>query len=146
MRVIPTPLHGIADYFVGGMLLVVPWMVGFAEVTTLGAWISAVAGAALLGMSMFTDYEGAVFRRVVSMRTHLTVDVVLGAILVVSPFAFGFASEGTWAWLPFVLLGGSLVVLAPLAQLDSLDNQEVRRQRRLYAQHARALDLRSRRA
>ena len=62
-------------------------------------------GVAMLGLSMVTDYEGGLLARLIPMRTHLMTDAVLGIFLVVSPWLFGFADEGTNAWLPFVLIG-----------------------------------------
>ncbi|MBM3210570.1 hypothetical protein FJZ39_04520, partial [Candidatus Saccharibacteria bacterium] len=42
---------------------------------------------------------------VIPMKTHIAQDVVVGAVLALSPWLFGFADEPTNAWLPHVLVG-----------------------------------------
>ena len=105
MRLIPTKLHAGMDYAVGLLLIVAPWLFGFADESTAATAISILAGLAMIGMSVLTDYEGGVLARVIPMRTHLLSDAVLGAFLAVSPWLFGFADEGTNAWLPFLVIG-----------------------------------------
>lgn len=58
-------------------------------------------GAAVLGMSMLTDYEAGMDRRI-PMRTHLAVDALTGVLVAASPWLFGFAGRTAW---PHVLFG-----------------------------------------
>jgi hypothetical protein len=116
MRFLATPFHGIADYAIGMMLIPAPWVLGFADNTTAGAWISVLAGIGLIAMCAYTDYEGAIFSRVIRMPAHLAADVILGLILIATPWVFGFADLGTFAWISFVLFGASLVLLAPISK------------------------------
>jgi SPW repeat len=104
-RMIPTKMHAGLDYAVGLLLIVSPWLFGFADESTAATWIAVLAGVAVLGMSALTDYEGGLISRAIPMRTHLLADAALGALLVASPWLFGFADEGTNAWLPFVAIG-----------------------------------------
>ncbi len=104
-RLIPTNVHAAMDYLVGLLLIVSPWLFGFADESTAATWIAVIAGVAVIAMSAITAYEGGFLARIVPMRTHLIMDGVLGIFLVVSPWLFGFADEGTNAWLPFVLIG-----------------------------------------
>jgi SPW repeat len=105
MRVIPTRVHGMLDYLAGVLLIAAPWIFGFADESTAATWIAVLAGIAMIGMSAMTDYEGGFLSRMIPMTAHLGTDVVLGIFLAVSPWLFGFADEGTNAWLPFVAIG-----------------------------------------
>jgi hypothetical protein len=116
MRFLATPFHGIADYAIGMMLIPAPWVLGFVDDTTAGTWISVLAGFGLIAMCAYTDYEGAIFRRVIRVPMHLAADVVLGLILIATPWLFGFADLGTFAWSSFVLFGAGLVLLAPISK------------------------------
>jgi hypothetical protein len=116
MRFLATPFHGIADYAIGMMLIPAPWVLGFANDTTAGAVVSVLAGIGLIAMCAYTDYEGAIFARIVRMPVHLGADVLLGLILIATPWLFGFADLGTFAWISFVLFGAGLVLLAPISK------------------------------
>jgi hypothetical protein len=59
------------------------------------------------------------------MRTHLMADAGLGVLLAVSPWLFGFADEGTNAWLPFVAIG-----LGEIASAATTDPEPEKRSRR----------------
>ena len=84
-----TKTHGILDYVVGALLIVSPWLFGFAA-GGAETWIPVILGAAALAYSLCTDYElGAV--RIIPMSTHLTLDFLSGAFLAISPWLFGFA-------------------------------------------------------
>lgn len=79
---LPTRIHGILDYLWSILLASTPWLLGY---TRGGAetWVPVgfAAGAALY--SLLTAYElGAV--RFLPMRVHLALDVVGGALLILS--------------------------------------------------------------
>ena len=100
MRFISRKVHAVLDYMVGIVLILAPWLFNFAD---MGAakWIPIIAGAVLLIMSFFTDYEGG-GKKVISMSTHLTMDIIMGIFLAVSPWLFGFADM---VYLPHLLVG-----------------------------------------
>lgn len=105
-------LHGIIDYIVGVALIAAPWIFGFSDVGGAAVTIPIVVGIAILVQSILTDYEAGVIK-VIPFRTHLTMDAVLGAFLLLSPFLFGFTDDGLNAWLPHVIVGaGELAVVA----------------------------------
>lgn len=111
-KLIPTKSHARMDYAVGLLLIASPWLFGFADESTAATWIAVLAGVAILGLSAITDYEGGLLARLIPMRTHLMADAGLGLLLAVSPWLFGFADEGTNAWLPFVAIGLGKIVSA----------------------------------
>ena len=100
MRFIPTRTHGVIDYLMGALLILAPYLLGFAD-GTAAQWIPQGVGAALIGASLLTDYELGVVR-VIPMPVHLFLDVAAGALLAVSPWLFGFADRVAW---PHLILG-----------------------------------------
>ena len=65
-------------------------------------------GRRVLLYSAFTDYELGLVRKL-QMPAHLLLDALGGMLLVVSPWIFGFDER---VWMPHVVLGGLLVVVA----------------------------------
>lgn len=107
MRILSTRVHGVLDYVVGLLLIVAPWLLGFAD-GGAETWVPVVLGVAALGLSVFTDYELGLVRRI-PMPTHLMVDLGSGLLLAASPWLFGFA-DGTathpdGVWVPHLVLG-----------------------------------------
>lgn len=100
MRFIPTRTHAIIDYLTGVLLIVSPWLFGFA-IGGVAQWLPVVLGAGVILYSLLTDYEYAA-ARMISMPAHLGLDAVGGALLAVSPWLFGFADYVYW---PHLLIG-----------------------------------------
>ena len=97
---ISTRTHGIIDYVVGILLILAPFILGFA---TGGAamWVPILVGASILVYSLLTRYEMAA-ARVIPFKTHLVLDAAGGLLLLVSPWLFGFADL---IWWPHVVVG-----------------------------------------
>ena len=100
MRLIPTKVHGYLDYLVGALLIVAPWLFGFAA-RGAETWVPVLLGAAAIVYSLLTDYELGV-RKIISMPTHLLLDLVSGIVLAASPWLFGFAD---YVWAPHLIAG-----------------------------------------
>jgi hypothetical protein len=100
MRFIPTRAHGVLDYLVGILLMASPWLFGFGA-GGAETWLPVVLGAAALIYSVFTDYELGLVRKI-PMPVHLTLDLLSGALLAVSPWLFGFANR---VWAPHLIIG-----------------------------------------
>ena len=100
MRFIPTRVHGMLDYASGLLLIVAPYLLGFAD-GTVAQYIPQALGAGILLMSLITDYEFSL-AKLVPMPVHLGVDVAGGLLLAASPWLFGFADRVYW---PHLILG-----------------------------------------
>lgn len=82
---ISTRLHGLLDY-VAAIALVIPWIVSFYEDAN-DTWILALTGVAILMMSLLTNYELS-FIRIIPMKLHLFMDVLVAVFLIALPFLF----------------------------------------------------------
>jgi hypothetical protein len=100
MRFLSTRVHGAIDYLTRALLIVSPWLFGFAD-GGAAQWVPVVLGAGIVLLSLLTAYEwGAV--KAVPMPVHLGIDLASGLLLAVLPWLFGFAAL---VWLPHVLVG-----------------------------------------
>lgn len=97
---ISTKVHGYLDYAMGALLIAAPWLFGFAE-GGAETWVPVILGAGTILYSLLTDYELGVTKGI-SMGTHLTLDLMGGLLLAVSPWIFGFADI---VYLPHLILG-----------------------------------------
>jgi SPW repeat len=100
MRVLSTKVHGVIDYLMGIILIAAPWLLKFDR-EGAETWVPVVLGVGAILYSLFTDYELSV-RRVIPMRTHLTLDILSGVFLALSPWLFGFHE---YVYLPHLILG-----------------------------------------
>ena len=119
MRVIQTRVHGMLDYIIGIVLILAPWVFGFAS-GGAETWIPVLIGAGTIVYSMFTDYEMGVSPQI-SMNMHLTIDMVAGIFLAISPWLFGFAPL---IWIPHLLVG--LVIFASSLMTERVPTPEHR--------------------
>ena len=113
MRFIPTKVHGLLDYLVGITLAISPFLFWSTEMD-LDLWIPLVSGVALILISVCTDYEwGAA--KTFTMRSHLTLDLLLGIFLAISPWLFGFADV---VFFPFLIFGALEIISALSTKLE----------------------------
>ena len=103
MKMIPTYIHGMIDYIYAIGFMVLPNICDFADLGTPTA-LSRIIGVVILAQALMTKYELGAFP-VISMRTHLAMDYVMGAFFIAAPWLFGFADAGSNVWMPFVILG-----------------------------------------
>jgi len=100
MRFLSRRAHGALDYIVGVLLILAPRILGF---DTGGAEqrVPEILGFSVILYSLLTNYElGAL--KMIPFRTHLTLDVLGGVFLAISPWLFQFAHL---VWVPHVLVG-----------------------------------------
>ncbi len=102
---IATKTHGLMDYLMGIVLVLSPFVLGFAT-GGVAMWLPIIIGIAVILYSMFTDYEYGASPNI-SMRTHLGLDIAGGLILAISPWLFGFVNIVFW---PHLILGLAVVV------------------------------------
>lgn len=106
MRFMSTRTHGALDYVLGALLIAAPWILAFNR-DGAETWVPVTLGVAVIVYSLFTDYEMGMVHRI-SMPMHLGLDVLVGLLLVASPWLWGFSE---YVRTPHVTLG----VIAALA-------------------------------
>lgn len=100
MKIISTKVHGVLDYLMGALLIASPWLFDFAR-GGAETWVPVVLGAGAILYSLLTDYELGL-SRTLSMKTHLGLDMMSGALLAASPWLFGF---NEYVYMPHLILG-----------------------------------------
>ena len=100
MRFIDTKIHAVIDYLMGFLLIVAPWIFGFAD-GGAEQWVPVILGLGTIFYSLITDYEYGLLK-VLSVKAHLMIDLIAGIFLAASPWIFGFADD---VYLPHLILG-----------------------------------------
>jgi SPW repeat-containing protein len=110
LKMINSRVHGAIDYVVGILLILAPYLLGFAD-GSAAQLVPQILGALVLVMSLLTAYEFSL-AKVIPYRIHLGVDVVQALLLIASPWLFGFADR---IWWPHVVVGILEVVVVALS-------------------------------
>lgn len=105
-----TRVHGTMDIVVGLLLVVGPWLLGFAQ--SRGGLIAILIGIAIIINALVTDFEIGQLRRL-EIPVHLWIDGLLGLLLATSPWLFEFDRT---VWIPHVVAGVVLIVMALLTK------------------------------
>ncbi|HEX4493333.1 MAG TPA: hypothetical protein VH914_19170 [Acidimicrobiia bacterium] len=109
VRLLPAWLHAIADYAVGGLLVIVALAVGGSN----GAVATGVVvGAVVLLVSMLTKYPLGVVK-VLPFTVHSAGDYLAVALLVIAPFALNF-HRGDAGLTAFYIVAGIAVLAVSL--------------------------------
>jgi hypothetical protein len=131
MQMIPTRMHGMPDYLLGAFLIASPWIFGFADESGTAKWTFIAIGIAMLATATMTNYEFGVVHAI-SMHMHLGADMVLGLVLAISPWVFGYANDtGKNGWLPALIIGIAEIGLAAMTRPWPAPNDLADRERRM---------------
>src|SRR5437899_1845296 len=106
VRLLPAWLHAVADYAVGGLLIIVAIAVGGS---TGAVWTGIVVGGTVLVVSMLTKYPLGVIK-VLPFTIHSAGDYLAAALLLGAPWALNFASADSG--LAAFYVAGGIAVLA----------------------------------
>jgi hypothetical protein len=103
MRFISTKIHGILDYLTGVLLIILPWVSGFAGGGPAQMVLVSV-GILIIAMALLTNYEYGLYKKL-PMEVHLVIDAMMGLFLIMSPWLFDFAYVAIGPHLLFGILG-----------------------------------------
>ncbi|MFP3547008.1 hypothetical protein SB748_26640 [Rhizobium sp. SIMBA_035] len=110
MRIVPTVLHGIADYVVGLIVIGLPF---FLELSGAPRMVLIALGVIVVLYSLLTDYElGAV--RFLRIRSHLLLDAIFGVAMLLSAWLFDLPTDTRW---PVYAIGVVALILAVTTQI-----------------------------
>lgn len=99
--IISTKVHAVLDYIGGALITFSPWIFGFAGLGGAPVLIPVFIGSMQLLMAIFSKHPLGLFK-VIPMQLHLTIDMLAGFGLIISPFIYDFAQLVVW---PHVILG-----------------------------------------
>lgn len=99
MRFVTKTIHAWLDYPVALALIALPFLLGLGASHPLAQVISPAVGVAAFLLTVFTDHHLGVFR-VLPYKLHLAVDLAVGLLFLILPFAVGFQGlDATFYWL-----------------------------------------------
>ncbi len=100
MRILSRRAHGALDYIVGVLLILAPRLLGFDN-GGAEQRVPEMLGIAIIIYSLLTNYELGLVK-LIPFRAHITLDVLGGIFLALSPWLFQFADR---VWVPHLVVG-----------------------------------------
>ena len=98
---VPLFVHGLAEYGIGALLILAPFLFNFDSDTATG--LSILLGAAIVVLAFVTEAPTGV-ARTLPLASHVVLDYVGSLFMIVSPFVFGFTDVAA-ATACFILVG-----------------------------------------
>jgi SPW repeat len=84
--------HAMLEPLMAVLIIVAPWLFGFSDVSDAQT-ICIVVGAVMLIAGAMTQWRYSL-AKLIPLRTHFMTDLLLAAVLILTPFIFGFSDEG----------------------------------------------------
>jgi hypothetical protein len=103
-------LHSVLEPVIAALLIAAPFLFGFSDEGAPTA-VSIVIGIGVLVVGMSTKWRLSLVKAI-PVSVHLTIDLIVGALLIASPFLFGFSDDA--APTAFFLIVGVAELLAAL--------------------------------
>jgi hypothetical protein len=88
----PAFLHGLTEYIGGALFIALPLLLNYESGAAKA--VSIVIGVGMIGVAATTDW-GLSLNNQIPKPVHFAIDFVVAAILIASPFLFGFSDEST---------------------------------------------------
>ncbi len=114
IRFLPQQIHGMLDYAVALTLGVVPFLLDFRAASAFAHWLSVAAGVGLFLYSLATDYRVGVVSAI-TIRQHLALDAIAGALFAVLSVAAGFSAEAS---VFYGVIGLAVLAVVAVTELD----------------------------
>jgi hypothetical protein len=99
-------LHSLLEPVIAALLIAAPFLFGFSDEGAPTA-VSIVIGIGVLVVGMSTRWRLSLVKAI-PVSVHLTIDLIVGALLIASPFLFGFSDETEPT---AVFIGGGIIHL-----------------------------------
>lgn len=129
---ISTNTHAMLEPLMAILLIASPWIFGFSS-TDDAKTICIVAGVAMLILGATTRWRYSLVN-LVPLEWHFRSDLLLGLLLILSPFIFGF--DGAGGATRFLIIFGLAEIIAALATNWEADRTTDRGTRRASAARA----------
>src|SRR4051812_9168714 len=121
---IPAFVHGLIEYLAGALLVAAPFLFSFDSDGATA--VSIVAGVLVLIVASTSALSTGLIKSI-PVHAHVMLDYILAALLIASPFIFGFTDDGT-ATAFFIVLG--IVHLLVTIATRFIRDEKPRRRRR----------------
>jgi hypothetical protein len=113
--------HGFADYTYAPLALALPKLAGF-EHQKKAVLLTKIISSNVLLTTLFTRAEWGVFKKI-PFKTHLALDVAMGALIAGAPWLFGFSHHKN-ARNAFLAMGTVSLLAGSLTQADEMPANE----------------------
>jgi hypothetical protein len=113
MRFLPTMIHGVLDYLVGLLVIVLPFIL---RLQGTQKWTLVTIGLLVILYSALTDYEFGLVRYL-RIRFHLLLDAVFGLAMLLMPWLLDFPTDARW---PNYVLGVLALVLVAVTDVRAM--------------------------
>jgi hypothetical protein len=107
---IPPLVHGLLDYLLAAVLIASPFL--FAFTADAATAVGVVAGVLVLVIASCTAWAAGIIKSI-PVPAHAMLDLALAALLIASPFLFGFTDDD--AATPFFIVAGVVELLLAIA-------------------------------
>jgi hypothetical protein len=84
--------HAMIEPLMAVLFIAAPWIFGFSDSDT-ATTISVAVGVAMLLVGMSTKWRYSIVK-LIPIRMHMMGDMGIAALLILSPFIFGFSDDG----------------------------------------------------
>tara|TARA_R110002020_G_scaffold295511_6_gene511146 strand:- start:1535 stop:1909 length:375 start_codon:yes stop_codon:yes gene_type:complete len=91
MKIISPKIHAYIDYLIAALLIFFHWIFGY-EVKEADSWIPLITGLVFITYSILTRFRNEHFG-IISLKTHLILDALLGAVLIITPWLGEFSGR-----------------------------------------------------
>jgi hypothetical protein len=98
---VPAFVHGAFEYLAAALFIAAPFLFSFDDDTATA--VSIVVGVLVLIVTASTALPTGLIKSI-PVQAHAVIDFLLAAVLIASPFLFGFSGDGT-ATAFFIVLG-----------------------------------------
>lgn len=110
---IPFGVHVLIEYGIGILTILSPFIFSFDD--SAGQVVAVLVGAGILVLAVVTDAPTGL-AKTLPAASHVVLDYILGLVLLVTPFVFGFSGDDTPATAYFIVLGVGYIVFAVLTR------------------------------
>lgn len=115
-RFVTKQIHAYLDYPVAIALMVLPFLLGLGASNPLALVIAPVVGISAFLLTVFTDHQLGMVR-VLPYRFHLAVDLAVGVVFLILPFALGFSGlDAAFYWIN----GAAVVAVIALSKPEAV--------------------------
>lgn len=120
VRLLPWALHQTLAYATGVFCIVAPFALGFAEGSPLAVFVGSGVALLLIGV---LGKGGPGVAQVLPATVHIGLTYILGFVLLLAPFVFGFADEET-PLATAIFVGLAIVVITLIAAVPGAGRPE----------------------